>query len=334
MENIRKTDLSEVIFKVEQRPIFIQDGKNAEQVSGRQPQLFQPQGLSKIPRFEAVVDVDRNYVFSVVGNGYKLITNEEAVKLGAECFKSVFSKTTSDGMEVFNITTPKTRSFCHIDFVHKDSVFEPWEKDKWSPFLRVTNSYNRTKLLRFDLGFCRWICANGMIFGDKSITFRYFHTREAVAKVEFKTNFGDLKKLETAFIESLHNLKRFHVPENQMLPLICKVFDVRANAEDLSRPKRSEQLFNLKSHINRLTEKYFNEMGQNGYAALNVITDFATYPKSYISPDAMVDGLQKRSGAWTDDFIEKIEDKKFDFAVYLSEYAETVKVLNFINRTN
>ncbi len=36
----------------------------------------------------------------------------------------------------------------------------------------------------------------------------------------------------------------------------------------------------------------------------------------------------------TDLSDEKIEDKKFDFAVYLSEYAETDKVLNSINRTN
>ncbi len=170
-----------------------------------------------------------------------------------------------------------------------------------------------------------------MIFGDKSITFRYLHTREAVEKVEFKTNFGDLKKLEANFIESLHNLKRFHVPEDAMLPLVCKVFEVRVIQTDLSRPKRAEQLFNLKTHVNSLTAKYFKEMGQNGYAALNVITDFATRPISYISPDAMVDGLQKRSGDWADDFIEKIEDKKFNFDVYLDEYKETAKVLSSLN---
>lgn len=313
--------MTDALFNVEQRPIFVK----------RKNTLFDEEFFGEVDRFQAVVDVERDYVFSVVAGGYKLITNQEAVNLGKECFKSVFSRTTSDGMEVFNITMPKTRSFCHIDFVHKDSDFKPWEEDKWSPFLRVTNSYNRTKLLRFDLGFCRWICENGMIFGNKSITFRYTHTRGAIEKAEFKTSFGELKKLETEFIENLHNLKRFHVPEKQMLPIVCKAFEIKADADDLSKPKRTEQLREFKNHVSELTAKYFAEMDPTAYAALNIITDFATRPKSFISPESMIDILQKRSGAWMDDFIEQIDDKKFNFDKYLADYKETAKVISSLN---
>ena len=325
----RKTNLAEALFKVKQRPLYVKHDNAPAQTLFDAPN-GQPY-YSEIDRFQAVVDVERDYVFSVVANGYKLITNEEAVALGKECFKSVFSRTTADGMEVFNITMPKTRSFCHIDFVHKDSNFKPWENDKWSPFLRVTNSYNRTKLLRFDLGFCRWICENGMIFGNKSITFRYLHTREAVEKVEFKTSFGELKKLETEFIENLHNLKRFNVPKEQMLPIVCKAFDLKVNADELTKPKRAGQLREFRNHVNYLTAKYYAEMDSTAYAALNIITDFATRPKSFISQETMVDILQKRSGAWMDDFIDQIENKKFDFNVYLQDYLKTVEMLNNLN---
>lgn len=329
MTTTRKTNLADALFKVEQRPVFIKLPQPPA------PTLFDAPNeklfFGKVDRFQAVVDVERDYVFSVVANNYKLITNAEAVALGKECFKSVFSRTTADGMEVFNITMPKTRSFCHIDFVHQDSNFEPWEKDKWSPFLRVTNSYNRTKLLRFDLGFCRWICENGMIFGNKSITFRYTHTREAVERVEFKTSFGELKKLETEFIENLHNLKRFHVPQKQMLPIVCKAFEIKVNKDELSKPRRAEQLYEFKNHINELTAKYYAEMDSTAYAALNVITDFATRPKSFISQESMVDTLQKRSGAWMDDFIVQIENKTFDFDVYLQDYKNTAQLLNNLN---
>lgn len=329
MLNIQKINLTDVLFKVEQRPVFIEYPKKPS------PLLFEESEdktfFSKIDRFQAIVDVERNYVFSVVANGYKLVTNQEAVNLGKECFKSVFSRQTSDGMEVFNITMPKTRSFCHIDFVHKDSVFEPWNEDKWSPFLRVTNSYNRTKLLRFDLGFCRWICFNGMIFGNKSITFRYAHTHGAVEKVEFNTNFGELKKLEANFIENLLNLKRFHVPQRQILPLVCKAFEIKIDADVLSKPKRAEQLFEFKTYINELTDKYYAELDSTAYAALNIITDFATRPKSFISPDAMVDVLQKRSGVWMRNFIEQLENKKFDFDTYLQDYKKTAELLNSLN---
>jgi hypothetical protein len=330
MANKRNTNLNYALFKVEQHPIFI---KYSQPPAA--PLLFDETDenpfYSQIDRFQAVVDVERDYVFSVVAGGYRLITNEEAVRLGKECFKSVFSRTTADGMEVFNITMPKTRSFCHIDFVHQDSTFKPWEQDEWSPFLRVTNSYNRTKLLRFDLGFCRWICSNGMIFGNKSITFRYTHTHGAVEKLEFKTSFGELKKLEAEFIEKLHNLKRFHVPQNQMLPMVCKAFEIKFGKEDLSKPRRTEQLSEFKNHVNELTAKYYKELDSTAYAALNIITDFATRPKSFISQESMVDILQKRSGAWMDDFINQINDKKFTFDQYLSDYKETVKILESLN---
>jgi hypothetical protein len=126
-------------------------------------------------------------------------------------------------MECLKITMPKTRSFCHIDLVHKTADFSPWEKDKWTAFLRIINSYNRTRLLRFELGFCRWICLNGMIFGRKSIEFSYAHTRRGTDRVDrFLENVGDIRKLETALTERLHKLKRYHVPEKKMLPLLCR----------------------------------------------------------------------------------------------------------------
>jgi len=159
----RNTNLKDAFFPVEQRSIFMELPQNNK---GKRD-------LKLISRFEAIVDAERDHVFSVVAEGYRLITNEEAVKLGEKCFCTVFSQSTADSMTIFNIITPKTRSFCHIDFIYEKGRFEPWQGDQWVPFLRVTNSYNRMKPLRFDLGFCRWICTNGMIFGAKSITFRY-----------------------------------------------------------------------------------------------------------------------------------------------------------------
>jgi hypothetical protein len=268
-------------------------------------------------------------VFSVVTNGYRLVLNEEAIKLGEGCFKTVFSRGTAQGMEVFNITSPKTRSFCHVDFIHEGSSFEPWAGDKWVPFLRVTNSYNRTKPLGFDVGFCRWICTNGLVFGEKSIRVRYVHTKGAVKETtEFHTTFGELKTLEKQFIEKLHNLKRFYVPDQEMLPLLLKVFRVRVGHEELSKPKRREQLLALRDNVTALTRKYFDDIGPNGYAALNVLTDFASRPGVYISPETVINQLQKRSGDWVEGFITEIKQDSFDFDTYLGEYRESARVLS------
>ncbi|OJU87179.1 MAG: hypothetical protein BGO13_03490 [Burkholderiales bacterium 66-5] len=146
------------------------------------------------------------------------MTNKAAYDMAAEVMKKVFHTTQIGDMACLNITMPKTRSFCHIDLIHKTADFSPWERDKWTAFLRISNSYNRTRLLRFELGFCRWICLNGIIFGSKSIEFSYAHTRRGMDRVDrFVENIGDIRKLETALTEKLHQLKRYHVPEKEML---------------------------------------------------------------------------------------------------------------------
>ena len=140
---------------------------------------------------------------------YRLVKNGEALKLGEQCFRQVFSAPTADGMEIFNIIQPSTCSFCHVDFLHKGRTLEPWQGDRWWPYLRMTNSYNRTKPLRFDLGFCRGICTNGVIFGREQIVFRYYHTREQIdVEGKFQVDATRLKKLETVFLEQMHGLFR------------------------------------------------------------------------------------------------------------------------------
>ena len=325
MNQMRCTDISTALFPVERRPVFFVED-SALELSDRDqaPQ----QRHVQVERFEAIVDTQRKHTFAVVGPNYRLVTNEEAIELGRQCFRKVFSQATDEGMEVFNIVMPKTRSFCHIDYINSNGGFEPWQNDRWVPYLRVTNSYNRTKPLTFDLGFCRWICTNGMIFGGKSIRFRFLHTRGAVGEsVEFKTTFRELQELETRFIEQVHNLKRYYVPAEVMLGLTCKVFDINASAQDMRNPRRRDRLMEFRECIGTLTKRYFEELGPNGYAALNVLTDFASRPTLYISPEAMVDRLQKRSGDWVSAFLTAIERKDFEFGEYLDKYAQVAEVL-------
>ncbi len=287
-----------------------------------------PPTYHKVPRFAAIVDVDKNHTFAVVSERYRLVKNQEALNLGEQCFRQVFSTTTADGMEVFNIILPATRSFCHVDFIHKDHAFEPWSGDKWWPYLRVTNSYNRTKPLRFDLGFCRAICTNGVIFGREHIVFRFYHTHGQIAvEGKFQVDASRLKGLEVRFIEQMHNLKRYYVSPEHMLALACKALEVEIDPADLRDAKKAERLIQFRDKIKRLTEKYFKELGPNGYAALNVLTDFASRPTLYISQEAMIDPLQKRCGDWTTNFLAAIQDPKFDFRKYLGQFAQGAEAL-------
>jgi len=275
------------------------------------------------PRHFAVVDVDRNEVFAMVTEEYELVTNQEAANIGRDCFKAVFELTDVEKMQLFNTVMPKTRSFCHMDYVHTEGKHNYFENDPWTPFLRITNSYNKTKLLQFDLGFCRGICRNGLIFGKENIVFKRSHSRstEQMLRMQFILKRGTFAKLETAFRESLKTLNASPFPRGFVWPLVCKIFDIKLPAVGSSR-KSFENFEKRRSEVKKLTERYFNQLGDTGYAALNVLTDYATRPQVEVSPDSRVNALQIASGIWMEDFSRRITKPEFSFVDYLGPHLE------------
>ena len=302
-------------FPVELRPLYM-------------PTVGDLAKYQQLTRHFAVVDVERLYPFAVVTSDYELVTNKAAYDLAAEVMKKVFNATRIDDMACLNITMPKTRSFCHIDLVTKDADFSPWEEDRWTAFLRISNSYNRTQRLRFELGFCRWICLNGVIFGRRSVEISYSHTRRGVGRIDrFVESIGDIRKLEAALTERLHQLKRYHVPEKEMLPLLCRAFDIKVTKDVLQKPRRIDELLALRNGVESLTKAYFAQMGPHAYAALNVLTDYASHPVGVIAPEARMHGLQQKAGNWMDDFIAAIKSPAFSFDGYLADYRQTAEMI-------
>jgi hypothetical protein len=317
-KNWQPKDPKDAFFPVEMRPLFM---LGAGQIDP----------YTKLDRHFAVVDVEREFPFSVVTDDYELVTNERAYQMADEVMRKVFQTTEVDDMVCLNITMPKTRSFCHIDLIHKSSDFSPWEQDKWTAFLRISNSYNRTRLLRFELGFCRWICMNGMIFGSKSIEFSYAHTRRGMDKVaRFEDNIGDIRKIEARLTESLHQLKRYYVPKTEMLPIVCRAFDVSATTEDMKKPRRVQALVEMREQVRGLTDSYFTGLGPHGYAALNVLTDYATRPQGVIAPEASMHGLQQKASNWMDGFVSAIKAPDFSFDKYLASVRQTAALIESI----
>lgn len=301
-----EADLESAFFPVELCPVYTDrlDGSNDYQ---------------RLGRYFAVRDVERHKTFSVVTNDYKLVTNREAYEMAEEAMEKVFSITKLEDLACLNITMPDSRSFCHIDLIHRRRNFND-EDDAWTAFLRITNSYNRTRRLRFELGFCRWICLNGIIFGAKSIEFSYAHTRRGMDKVHrLSENIGDIRMLEMQLVEQIHQLKRFYVPKSIMLPLFCRVFDIRIDTDNPGFI-RTSQLCEMRRHVSALIDKYFDSMGPHGYAALNVLTDYATRPVGVISPETSMHGLQKKATNWMQDFINDISKLSFSFESYLADF--------------
>jgi len=65
-------------------------------------------------------------------------------------------------------------------------------------------------------------------------------------------------------------------------------------------------------------------LGENGYAALNVLTDFASRPVGFISQEGRIDSLQHRAGGWIEDFVEAMESRDFKYEDYLGDFFKMV----------
>jgi len=281
---------------------------------------------------KAVVDINKCHVFATVTDKYKLVTNEDAYKWAEPVVGAVFNHSQLKDFDCFNVRMTGTRSSCCIDLIRKLDggnviSFLPFgEDDPWTAFIRIINSYNKTSCLKYQLGFCRWICQNGMIFESKSVDFVFTHTKGVVSGARIRQQLaaaareriGEIRTLEDQFIAKLRNLKKHSIPQNVMLALACKVFNLHLTRDDAAKMSDVERKKAVKfvQKIKDDTREYYGQFGANAYAAMNVLTDFASYPQG-LSGVNTVPVLQAKAGAWIDDFVEASEKPGFNMTKYL-----------------
>ncbi|RTL86061.1 MAG: hypothetical protein EKK29_10580 [Hyphomicrobiales bacterium] len=128
----KEKSVTEAFFPVELSPVYVDPANRSNE-------------FRRLDRHFAVMDMELGHVFSVVTDDYKLVTNRQAYEMSADAMAKVFHATKIQDLACMNIIMPNSRSFCHIDLIHRNSNFSPWQSDDWIAFLRITNSYNRTR---------------------------------------------------------------------------------------------------------------------------------------------------------------------------------------------
>ena len=88
-------------------------------------------------------------------------------------------------------------------------------------------------------------------------------------------------------------------------------------AERWHKAAAHQKLEEFATHLRVLDAQYARELGRNGYAALNVITDLASRPSLVISTHAAVNRLQRRAAAWAEEFVGEAEKPGFQMEKYL-----------------
>lgn len=293
---------------------------------GMEDVYIKTNGRERRCRERAIVDLDRDKVFSIVTDNYHLITNEEAYRLASPVVDALFYEFSLglDDLECFNIKMPQSRSFCHIDLTAEKARFQPvGQGDSWMPFIRITNSYNRTYSLSFDIGFCRAICQNGMIFGKKSVQIKETHSGRIHDLV-----YRNLEKIQSfrtmaqEVTRKLQLLQECPFPEDKVLPLFCKLFCGRDKLEKATENRAiRERLISWRLDVESRTRAYYSDSSPSAYTVLNILTDYATHSSIAAGGVKSYHGSQAKVTEWADEFISVCRDANFTIDGYLGEEA-------------
>ena len=212
-----------------------------------------------------------------------------------------------------------------MDLIHKGYEINLFKREAYLPFLRVTNSYNGTIALRFDVGFCRKICTNGMIFEKQAIDFRFSHSRQQIGnRLEFSVGKDKLVELQRQFSSQADRLFNFVLPAGLETSLFFRALGLPwPPADDEQKlAEKADRFGILKAEADNLIQKYTRALGGNGYALFNALTDFASHPPlSVPNFRRSTPAMQATAGLWAREFAEELGKGGLkDMAKYLGDY--------------
>ena len=268
----RITRPDDLFFPVDTKPIYARwgSGESAREIP--------------IPGRLAVVNVGSNKVLGVVGKNYRLVTNHEACAYARKCAQAVFHETAEDEWEIFAADAPESGIYCHIDLRHKTGKLDfgyvmvgtrEEVPESYGPYIRVTNSYNGQRALRFTIGCYRKVCKNGLTARGDLISFSFAHTRDNIqSEIEFVVNHKRVRRMQQEFKDSFDALRRFRFERKLGKDLVKAILAIRMpeKAKDNdARPFNAFQRdwFRLDGYVDSLFTKYADKLGNNAYAAFD-----------------------------------------------------------------
>lgn len=312
----RLNSLSDILFPVKEQPVFvcIKTGVGEQWAS--------------ITDKKAIVNQNTGRVLGVVGRGYRLISNSEALELGYACCQAVFPETKKAEWGVATIDAPRSAGHCHIDLQHNTaaldfSLLAPRDRpEAFGPYIRVTNSYNTRRALAFNIGFQRKVCSNGLILPESIIRFSFPHSGKNIENaVQFAIARARLNQMKLSIESYMDALKQADLSGDLFASLLYAVLAIpRATPKKSEQP--TEESLDLEAHIADLCTRYAGELGENAYAAFNAITDFASHPPQSRLVRRDRHSYQRRAGKWLADFAASAPAKPFDWEKYIDSLSK------------
>lgn len=109
------------------------------------------------------------------------------------------------------------------------------------------------------------------------------------------------------------------MPQSLILAMFCRAFNIIVDPHKIT----SQQKQTLAKQAEKLIangKEYFEELGNNGYAMFNVLTDFASYPPAY---SFNMNNYQHMAGKWLSDIVDAYEKADFKLSEFIGKYLDT-----------
>jgi len=269
------------------------------------PVYIKERSYNKLSNFSAVTgNVDGiERIYSVVSGGYTLVMNKEALAFGKDVFRKMFPRSSDEDFNVFNVKYPLSKSYCQIDMINRNYTLNIWKKEVYVPFIRITNSYNKSKKLRFELGFCRKVCDNGVIFEREFVRLNFSHYKNEInesKKLKIKDlSYDKLKSAEQSFINYMKKLDNIKIEGKYFIPVTAEILGLKFSKENISEryikiiDKQKEEFLII---MERLKAKYTAELGETAYSLFNTVTALAN-EKDFVK-DVRYNDYQVKAGQW------------------------------------
>ena len=307
-----KIPASEWLFDVEKAPLFAS-------VTDREGNTRKVSASSRI----AIVATGTDHVVGIVNKSYRLFTNREALDLSREFCLEAFPDTSDSEWEFRAAHGPASRSWVAMDLFHRSCAINlggELATEDFTPFVRVTNSYNTSRAVRLDVGFMRGMCSNGMIFSAEVAKILASHTDEGIRHLKLSQPFGSMAKLIEEFSETVAKVRAVEVTPDEGAEIARRVIGWPVLPGDPTERQREEQR-DLDADLEVRRDRYFRELGTNAYAAFNLVTDFASHPPENRRMRRDRPNLERRAGEWLRDFKRAASQPGFTIPGHLKELA-------------
>lgn len=282
--------LADLLFEVDVAPV--------EAVCARDGAVLR----RPVPGRKALIHRPTGRVLGVVGDGYRIVTNREALELARKVCARAFPGVSAAEWEPARVSAPLTLGHAVIDLQHRTHVLNLTGMggagaDPYTPFVSVTNSFNGTRALRFDFGFVRRHCANGVIFERDLARLMAPHRRAALNEFEVKVRTISIEDKWREFSAMINALRAAAVAAPTARQLVATLLTLppmtRCRTERQQADRRAWTL-----EIGQRHARYETELGANAYAVFNTVTDFAARPPEIVNFARPRPTLEQRAGAW------------------------------------